>query len=137
MAAIVSQVTKVEDHPSSEKPHLGVFILDNEHQMIGIDNVDGSRRFNVGDLVVHIRPGSIIPEWLINEGFENLKGGKVKASNFAGVRSEGIMLNCQKDYHWMSTVEEAIITICGEDKNLNKAVYLGDDVSEYLDITEA
>jgi hypothetical protein len=137
MSAIVSRVTKVMDHPSAEKPHLGVFLLDDTHQMIGINNGDGSRRFDVSDLVVHIRPGSIIPQWLIEEGFENLKGGKVKASNFAGVRSEGIMLNCQKAYHWMSTAEDAIITISAEDKTISHVVVHGEDVSEFLGIIEA
>lgn len=122
MTAIISQVTKVEDHPSPEKPHLGVFTLGEEFQLIGVNNQDGSRRFSVGDLVVHIKPDSIIPQWIIDSGFQNLKGGKVKASNFAGVRSEGIMLNLKSDAqgHFIELPAQRLY------------VTLGDDISSFL-----
>lgn len=121
MTAIISQVTQVESHPSPEKPHLGVFTLNGEFQLIGINNQDGSRRFNVGDLVVYIKPDSIIPQWIIDSGFQNLKGGKVKASNFAGVRSEGIMLNLQSDDNgkYIEVPDNRVYVTLGDDISLS------------------
>lgn len=133
MTAIISKVTKVEAHPNPEKSHLGVFTLDDQFQLIGINNEDGSRRFKVNDLVVHVRPGSIIPQWLIDSGFENLKGGKVKASNFAGVRSEGIMLNTV-----ISVDDPSLVTVHSKFRgmDIDLDAQLGEDVSWHLQIKE-
>lgn len=130
--AIVSQVKEVQDHPNEEKSHLGVFILHSGAQLIGVNNEDGSRRFQVGDLLIHVKPGSIIPQKIIDSGFDNVKGGKIKASNFSGVKSEGIMLNLKKDYASTPHIPDDL-----HDKETTVYVALDDDVTEILGIKSA
>ncbi len=130
--AEVCQVVEVKDHPVVEKPHLGVFVLNTGAQLIGVNNEDGSRRFDVGDLLIHVKPGAIIPEHIINSGFENVKGGKVKASRFAGVESEGIMLNLAFAHGYIEDspcLPQNLMVEPGL-----RVVGLGDDVSEELGI---
>ena len=136
--AEICQVTEVQDHPNSEKAHLGVFILNNGAQLIGVNNEDGSRRFKVDDLLIHVKPGAIIPEKIINSGFENIKNGKVKASNFAGVRSEGIMLNVSHQMGGKSEFgnEPFSVEVSGDItwNGLPFILNLGDDATELLGI---
>lgn len=128
--AIVSQIAEVKDHPNPEKAHLGVFILNSGAQLIGVNNEDGSRRFKVGDLLVHVKPGAIIPEHIIKNGFENVKGGKIKASRFAGVESEGIMLNLVFDGEYF--IPKALQS---NDFNTHwDSVIVGQDVSEIIGV---
>ena len=133
MSAIVRKVVKVEAHPNPEKPHLGLFTLSNGAVCIGVNNEDGSRRFNVDDLVVHINPGSVIPQWLINSGFENLaeKKGKVKAEKFSGVVSEGIMLNVLRQSNPVDLLYHIIFNNKIEDSTV---VTLDQDVTEFLGV---
>lgn len=126
MPAFVRRVEEVDSHPSPEKPHLGVFTLSNGAVCIGIDPAEGRRRFAVGDLVVHVEPGSAIPEWI--EGFDNLKNRKVKASNFAGVRSEGIMLD-------VYMADFGAVYVLNPVSGRNRIVSEGDDVGGLLGIT--
>lgn len=126
MPAFVRRVEEVDSHPSLEKLHLGVYTLSNGAICIGVDPSEGVRRFAVGDLLVHVEPGSVIPEWI--EGFDNLRNRKVKASNFAGVRSEGIMLNVEK------TGFEGLCAVRNGD-GVARPSSVGDDVTEYLGIT--
>lgn len=130
--AEVCQVAEVQNHPNPEKAHLGVFILNTGAQLIGVNNADGSRRFKVGDLLVHVKPDSIIPEKIINSGFENVKGGKIKASKFSDVMSEGIMLNLFSDVKFGGYYVPHTLSVSG----LNSAVALGDDVTKILGITK-
>jgi tRNA-binding EMAP/Myf-like protein len=129
--AEVCQVVEVKDHPNPEKSHLGVFILNTGAQLIGVNNEDGSRRFNVDDMLIHVKPGAIIPEHIINSGFENVKGGKIKASRFAGVESEGIMLNLDRIGGEWEIPDELLVD------ELPTVAVLGDDVAELLGITSA
>jgi len=142
--AEVCQVVEVQDHPNIDKAHLGVFILNTGAQLIGVNNEDGSRRFNVGDFLIHVRPGSIIPEHIVKNGFENVKGGKIKASRFAGVESEGIMLNLNRiGGNWCIPDELLVESLPMGYKNsvlqtveiVIPIVKLGDDVTEHLGIT--
>lgn len=129
MPAIVRKIVKVEDHPNPDKPHLGVFTLSNGAVCIGVDPTVGVRRFNVDDLCVHVEPGSVIPMWLMDNGFENLKPkGKVKASNFAGVRSEGIMLDVLIQ---TNSMENYYVVLNNFD---SEVVKLDQDVSSFLGI---
>lgn len=142
--AVVSSVVEVQDHPNEEKAHLGVFILNTGGQLIGVNNEDGSRRFNVGDFLIHVRPGAIIPEHIVKNGFENVKGGKIKASRFAGVESEGIMLNLDRvGGNW--TISEELLSddfrlkaqknfTTGATESVSPIVYGGEDVSDVLGI---
>lgn len=142
--AVVSKVVEVQDHPNPEKAYLGVFILDSGAQMIGVNNEDGSRRFKVGDLLIHVKPGAIIPEKIINAGFENIKNGKVKASRFAGVESEGIMLNLGvvNSNHIIpdNIINESLPrgfrdSVKLIDETVLYVVRLGEDVTELLGVT--
>jgi tRNA-binding EMAP/Myf-like protein len=130
--AFVRKVVEVRDHPVAEKSHLGVFILDSGEQLIGVNDEDGSRRFNLGDHLVHVLPGAVIPEKIINSGFENVKGGKIKTSRFAGVESEGIMLNLDSFHGYVGTSSVLPQNLMVEPHF--RPVNLGDDVTEELGI---
>ena len=128
MPAFVRRVAEVDSHPAVEKTHLGVFTLSNGVVCIGVDPAEGVRRFKVGDLLVHVEPGSVIPEWI--EGFDNLKNRRVKASNFAGVRSEGIMLNVEDPF-----MHDKECYIHNDAQDVGQEFNEGDDVSAHLGIT--
>jgi tRNA-binding EMAP/Myf-like protein len=130
--AVIAEVKEVFDHPNPEKAHLGVFVLNTGHTLIGVNNEDGSRRFKVGDWLVHIRPGAIIPETIINNGFENVKNGKVKASKFSGVESEGIALNLASNEHFAHFIEQKYLP---SGSFGTYPIELGADVTSYLGIT--
>ncbi len=98
----VKRVTAVEPHPLPEGSHLNVVRLD-DAQLVSM-KVNGQPRYKVGDLVVHIVPGSLLPvdllkrldAWNEAEGKGKLEGkalgNRIKASNFKTVRSEGMLL---------------------------------------------
>lgn len=97
--ATVQSVTEVTDHPT--KPTNSVLRLSNGATAISAKLDDGSPRYQPGDLVVFIADGAIVPEALLRDGFwdheknqgclRGPRGDRVKAGNFAGVRSDGIM----------------------------------------------
>lgn len=100
MTCIVKKVTSVEQHPDAE--HLDV-VLVNDAQLVSMKLENGSPRYKVDDLVVHIPHGSILPDDLLkrldvwdnekNKGMlSGSKGNKIKSSKFRGILSEGMLL---------------------------------------------
>jgi hypothetical protein len=139
MSAVVKEVLLVEAHPG----HAGVDIyhLTDGVQAIGAKNDDGSPRFQIGDHVLFVSDGSIVPEYLLRPGFWNeeknegrLAGNKknrVKAAPFKGVQSDGIILYKVTDAQPITNDKKTV-----EDEPETVFVHLGSDVSAFLGITE-
>jgi len=97
--AVVAKVSKVEQHPDA--PHLDMIYFYNLPGVVSMKLEDGSPRYKEDELVIYITEGSIVPEYLLRQGFWNdekgigllsgPQGNRVKASNFRGVRSHGIL----------------------------------------------
>ena len=97
--AIVLRVSKVEQHPNA--PHLDMVYFHHYPGVVSMKLEDGSPRYKEDELVVYITEGSIVPEYLLRQGFwdeeKNIgllsgpQGNRVKASNFRGIRSHGIL----------------------------------------------
>ena len=120
---LIKKVTSVESHPDVSATHINV-IRTQDSQFVSMKLEDGSPRYKVGDLIVHIPDGALLDENLMkrldvwdyenNKGkLKGSKGNKIKASNFRGFRSEGMLLPASE----VGTLKE------------------GDDASEMLKIT--
>lgn len=101
-ACILKRVTAVEAHPDATATHLNV-VRTADAQFVSMVLDSGAPRYAVGDLVVHIPDGAMLPNELLRRldvwddeaGRGRLKGSlgnRVKASNFKGFRSEGMLL---------------------------------------------
>lgn len=101
-SCFVKRVTAVEAHPDPEATHLNVVRV-SDAQFVSMKLDGGTPRYAVGDLVVHLPDGAILPTallvrldvWDEGAGRGRLKGSlgnRVKASNFRGFRSEGMLL---------------------------------------------
>lgn len=101
-ACTVKRVASVEAHPDAEATHLNVVRVP-DAQFVSMKLEGGVPRYSVGDLVVHIPDGALLPDELLRrldvwdeaKGKGALKGpagNRVKASNFRRFRSEGMLL---------------------------------------------
>jgi len=97
----VKRVSAVEEHPDPTGSHLNV-IRTADTQFVSM-KVDGQPRYKVGDLVVHIADGALLPDdlmkrldvWNTAENKGGLRGpnnNRIKASNFKKVWSDGMLL---------------------------------------------
>jgi len=100
-SCLIKRVKTVDQHP--EKEHLNIVCLDDESQLVSMKLEDGTSRYKIGDLVVHIPHGAILPEtlmrrldvWDEEKGCGLLNGAqknKIKRSKFSGIMSEGMLL---------------------------------------------
>ena len=87
-ACIVKAVTAIEDHPNPEASNTNV-IRTADAQLVSA-KVDGNPRYSVGDLVVHIPGGSLLPPALQER--MGARDSKIRSSNYKGYRSEGMLL---------------------------------------------
>lgn len=106
MPAHVLRVTAVEDHPKKGDTVSVVTVAHapaTPFQFVAqkIAKMSGSvPRYSVGQLVLFVPGGNLLPLWLLKRGFydeatgkgflEGKLGNRVKAQNFGGVRSEGV-----------------------------------------------
>jgi RNA ligase (TIGR02306 family) len=95
---VVRIAEPVVDHPDADRLSLvkinGFVCVTNKLE-------DGSHRYNVGDLVVYVPEGTIVPEYLLRQGFWNEEKGhgflagsnhdRVKIVRLRGVYSQGIL----------------------------------------------
>lgn len=154
----IAEVHTVYDHPNSDKLSI-ICILDslfssNIIQVVSSKLEDGSHRYKGwksyfiddkeiienGELVVFVPDRSIVPDYLLKQGFwdeEKNKGclagpngNRVKASNFKGVRSEGILFPAR----WTDS-SGTHEHIKNEQENILE-VFHGDNVADFLGITE-
>lgn len=138
MSAKVLRVLSVEDHPRNPGSSVVSF---GDVQVVAMKiREDGSARprYAVGDLVVFVSDASLVPEYLLRQGFwddekgkgilRGSKGDRVKAGNFQEVRSDGIHFPVEADGQGGGTVRNA----AGESLSVRE----GEDVSEFLGVTE-
>ena len=101
--SIIRSVTCSSAHPDPARSHLDVITLSGGAQMVSMKLEDGSSRYGVGDLVVHLQAGSMLPEsmlkrldvWDEKTGKGRARGplgNRLVASKFGGVMSDGMML---------------------------------------------
>jgi RNA ligase (TIGR02306 family) len=125
----VVKIDDVSDHPNADR--LSVIKI-KDYLCISGKLEDGSHRYSAGDLVVYVPENSIVPEYILRNGFwdtKNDRGGlagsnydRVKAIRLRGIFSQGILL----------PVEAGAVT--NEIQEI--LVSEGDDVSEFLGITK-
>ena len=105
-AVRLMRTESVSDHPDADCSGLSVV------KIAGVSvissKVDGAPRYKQGELVAYIPEAAILPEWLLkrldfwddakNKGtLAGGKGNRLKARNFKGVLSEGMMIQLEDD----------------------------------------
>jgi RNA ligase (TIGR02306 family) len=136
----VTRVIKVEHHPNADRLSL---LQIKGYECISAKLVDGTHRYNEGDLVVYIPEAAIVPKWLLKVGeFWNydtntgMLAGKdcnrVKALKLRGIFSQGILYPL-KSYDIDNN--EKLWVIENETKEKIK-VREGEDVADLLGITK-
>lgn len=120
----VKRVREVKNHDNADS--LELVILSTGHQICSPVG-----KFEEGDLVVHIEPDSLVPEWLQEKlGVRGYLAGpdenRVKAIRLRGKLSEGLLY----ETNWLDDTHASIET-SGDKRMLVK---VGDDVSGELGI---
>lgn len=101
---LVEKVVNVEDHPNADRLSI---VTVRGYKCISSKVPDGAGgikpRYNIGDLVVYIPEGAIVPEMLLKAGFWDTEknkgilagknGDRVKAIKLRGVLSQGILFS--------------------------------------------
>lgn len=95
---LVEEIVSVTDHPDADK--LSIVQIRGFHCVSG-KLEDGSHRYKVGDLVVYVPEGAVVPDYLLRDGYWNAekgqgilagsKGNRVKALKLRGFVSQGII----------------------------------------------
>lgn len=96
-------------------------------------------QFQTGDYAVYIPEQAVLPEWLIAElGLEGRLAGKdknrVKAVKLRGILSQGLVYGLEGSAPPPEFPDSCTYAVVGE--NMCMGVGLGDDVTEFLDITK-
>ncbi len=135
----VESISEVLDHPNADR--LSLVKIRGYHCVSG-KLEDGSHRYKVGDVVVYVPEDSIVPEYLLRQGFWNEKtntgflagpnGDRVKAVLLRGYLSQGIIFPVQSE----PSNTGAIGFFVENDRSETKLVRIGEDVSEFLGITK-
>lgn len=149
---LVEEVSRVEDHPNADRLSLvGV----RGYNCVSAKLEDGSHRYKVGDKVVYIPEGAVVPDWLLKKGFWNekedkgflagSKGNRVKAIKLRDVISQGILFSVElfegfdpeKNFCLADFVVSLNWTHLHEpDWELIPIPRIGDDVTELLGIVK-
>lgn len=133
----VLRVEQVIDHPNADRLSI-IKVEGYDYSIVSAKLDNGSHRYAAGEFVVYCQSDSIIPEYLLKQGFWNeeqgkgilagSKGNRVKPIKLRGVTSEGILFPVLfPDY-----LEDDFILINGDGER--KCFCLGNDVSEFLNI---
>lgn len=145
MTATIQTVTKVE--PYGEK--LSIVTTSEGHQVIANKDDDGNYRWIEGEVACYVSEGSIIPDDVLKErGYWDtekdrglLDGGKrnrVKMKKLAGFESRGLLFKVSTAEIWSSSETDDDTP---NHQHMTRGhdlihVTLGQDVSEFLGITE-
>lgn len=135
----------VEDHPDADR--LSIIKIGGYLCISGkVENTDGTlrHRYSVGDLVVYVPEGAVVPEYILRDGFwsekdnkgmlAGSKGNRVKAKRLRGIFSQGLLLGI--DMEEPSPVGgEQRGWIAGKDGQ-GMLVREGYDLAEHLGITK-
>lgn len=148
---LIESVASVEDHPNADRLSLvGI----RGYKCVSGKLEDGSHRYKVGDRVVYVPEGAVVPEWLLRKGFwsekdnkgmlAGSKGDRVKAIRLRDALSQGILFSVdkfdgydpEKHFSLEAYIEElnwSNIHVPGFEL---KKVDVGDNVAELLGITK-
>jgi hypothetical protein len=88
-ACTVKRVVAVEPFPNPEVTHVNLVRTD-DAQFVSGKLEDGTPRYAVGDLVIHIVHGSILTDEMMARLDTDKR--KIRAGNYKAVRSEGMLL---------------------------------------------
>ena len=142
---VVEITNPVEDHPDADRLSIikiGGYLCISAK----VENLDGTlrHRYQVGDLVVYVPEGAVVPEYILREGFwsekdnkgilAGSKGDRVKAKRLRGIFSQGLLLGVEME-------EKSAVggsnrgAIIGKDGEY-VLVREGQDVAEDLGITK-
>lgn len=145
MTAIIQTVESVEAYGEN----LSIVTTSGGNKVIANKKEDGSFRWEAGEAVCYVSEGSIIPEDVLKErGYWDtekdrglLDGGprnRVKMKKLAGFESRGLLFKVVESK--IKGVEEGSIEIplylVGRGPDNFAGAQMGDDVSEFLGITE-
>lgn len=133
-------ISKVTDHPNADRLSL---IHINGFAVVSAKLEDGSHRYKQGDFVIYVPEDSIVPEYLLRQGFwdeekdkgilSGSNGDRVKAIRLRGIVSQGILFPVSNNVKFSG--DERICTVYNE--NLDSlTVYEGDNIAEFLGITK-
>lgn len=137
MTAIIQTVESVEPYGEN----LSIVTTSEGHKVIANRKEDGSFRWTAGETVCYVSEGSILPEDVLKErGYWDtekdrglLDGGarnRVKMKKLAGFESRGLLFKVGR-----SLTGEGMVLV-NEWNESSIDVELGDEVSEFLGITE-
>lgn len=118
------------------------------HEVVANLQEDGTPRWSEGEIVVYVSEGSIVPDDVLRERhywneekgiglLEGKKGNRVKMRRFAGFESRGLLFKTRAGSFMgvsMQFVDRGPKGVPGAPGALG--VRVGDDVSEFLGITE-
>lgn len=138
---LVEAVKEVYDHPNADRLSI---VKIRDYNCISAKLEDGSHRYEVGELVVYVPEGALVPEKLLRMGFWNeekgqgilagSKGNRVKALKLRDIVSQGIIFPIERrgDIVFVDTAGDKTTLVDGWDGgNL-----VGMDVTEKLGITK-
>jgi len=139
MSAIVQTIESVEPYGEN----LSIVTTSEGHKVIANKHGDGSFRWAAGELCVYVSEGSIIPDdvlwdrgyWDEEKNRGLLDGGKrnrVKMKKLAGFESRGLLFKVDPSDMVHRGDKRMFVTRL----NHHKEAILGEDVSEFLGITE-
>ena len=145
MTAIIQTVESVEPHGEN----LSIVTTSEGHKVIANRQEDGSFRWTAGEAVCYVSEGSILPEDVLKErGYWDtekdrglLDGGprnRVKMKKLAGFESRGLLFKVLESQVYAEGEAEEFATcyIVARGDEVLTGVQMGDDVSEFLGITE-
>lgn len=138
MEVLVTQVDAVRDHGDTL-----TIVTVGEHEVVANKKEDGTPRWVVGEPVVYVPEGAIVPDDVLKErGYwddvkdkgllEGKRGNRVKMRRFAGFESRGLLFKVQRA-NTAPTAEIAYEVSRGQNfLRVNE----GDDVMWFFGITE-
>jgi len=148
LEVIVCHVTEVIDHPESPNLTINTVVTKNGSFWVvsnrkELPNGDIVARYDVGDMVYYIPETAIVPEYILKQGYwddvknkgilAGSKGNRVKGRKIANILSEGLIFPVSS----ISGEETATqYFVRNEQTDSIKVVKFGDDVAEFLGITE-
>lgn len=147
MKVLVTKVDAVRDHGENL-----TIVTVGDHEVVANKQEDGTPRWTAGEPVIYVPEGAIVPEDVLKERhywneekgkglLEGNKGNRVKMRRFAGFESRGLLFKVGlPGENWSDNVSEEkpfwiVRESLGTDNDILD-VAIGDDVAEFLGITE-
>jgi RNA ligase (TIGR02306 family) len=129
------------DHPNADRLSI-VKLKGYDYKIVSAKLEDGSHRYKKNDWVIYVQSDSIVPEYLLRQGFwddnkgmgilSGKHGDRVKPIKLRGITSEGIMFG----HPTIRNVDYFEMDCIVQNETDTDCFCLGDDVSEFLGITK-